>query len=61
MFPFARYSEYIDTDKNQILLMQENDSNEVLFILEGEHGKLEITSYAKKDWESKSIIIRQAY
>ena len=60
-YSVTRYSEYIDTDMNQTIVMQEEDSNDVLFIPEGEHGKLEIAAYAEKDGESESISVRQAY
>lgn len=60
-YSVTRYSEYIDTEKNQTFVMQDKDSNDVLFIPEGEHGKLEITAYTEKDGESESITIIQAY
>ena len=60
-YSVTRYSEYIDTDENQTFMMQEGDSNDVILIPEGAHGKLEISAYAEKDGESESITIRQAY
>ncbi len=60
-YTVTRYSEYIDTDKNQTYVMQDKESSDVIHIPEGEHGKLEITAYAEKVTVSESISIRQAY
>ena len=60
-FSVTRYSEYIDTDKNQTYVIQKEDSNDVIFIPVGEHGTIEITVFAEKDGKSENITIRQAY